>query len=372
MAAFLKRALERRLPPGQRPEGARAARPALRAAAKLRPLHRHQGRSALSAVRNPALAPLRAALARRCPWPSPSAAARFHRAAACRRAPRWPGQVHALHVHHGLQPAADDFARHCEPATLCAARLPVVPLHVVRSMPGTSPAKARKTLRARRRAMRALADGAATHGHRVGTAGAACRRPGRDHCCWPSAAAPACRAGGDAARFERDGMQFAAAAAGACRGRRSRAWLRAASGVALHRRPDQRRHALTRNRIRADVWPALRGAFPHARRARRAAAAHRRAALLDELAATTCGASAPAPRLAALARTAAGAMNALRHWLRATAAAPASLSSAAARSSSHGARALADRGGSCAASRLLGRAAPARAERRRRWRELST
>jgi len=27
---------------------------------------------------------------------------------------KWPGQVHAVHVHHGLQSAADDFASHCE------------------------------------------------------------------------------------------------------------------------------------------------------------------------------------------------------------------------------------------------------------------
>jgi tRNA(Ile)-lysidine synthase len=25
----------------------------------------------------------------------------------------WPGQVRALHVHHGLQAAGDDFERHC-------------------------------------------------------------------------------------------------------------------------------------------------------------------------------------------------------------------------------------------------------------------
>jgi len=35
--------------------------------------------------------------------------------AACAR--RWPGQVLAVHVHHGLQAAADDFERHC--ADLC-------------------------------------------------------------------------------------------------------------------------------------------------------------------------------------------------------------------------------------------------------------
>lgn len=29
-------------------------------------------------------------------------------------AKRWPGQVRAVHVHHGLQVAADDFERHCQ------------------------------------------------------------------------------------------------------------------------------------------------------------------------------------------------------------------------------------------------------------------
>jgi tRNA(Ile)-lysidine synthase len=29
-------------------------------------------------------------------------------------AEKWPGQVHAIHVHHGLQAAADDFERHCQ------------------------------------------------------------------------------------------------------------------------------------------------------------------------------------------------------------------------------------------------------------------
>ncbi|MEY4426861.1 MAG: hypothetical protein RL535_1159, partial [Pseudomonadota bacterium] len=29
-------------------------------------------------------------------------------------AQKWPGQVSAIHIHHGLQAAADDFAAHCE------------------------------------------------------------------------------------------------------------------------------------------------------------------------------------------------------------------------------------------------------------------
>jgi tRNA(Ile)-lysidine synthase len=29
-------------------------------------------------------------------------------------AQKWPGQINAIHIHHGLQDAADDFASHCE------------------------------------------------------------------------------------------------------------------------------------------------------------------------------------------------------------------------------------------------------------------
>ena len=44
---------------------------------------------------------------------------------ACAR--RWPGQVLAVHINHGLQAAASDFEQHCQ--ALCAALQ--VPLHVV-------------------------------------------------------------------------------------------------------------------------------------------------------------------------------------------------------------------------------------------------
>ena len=59
----------------------------------------------------------------------------------------WPNQVHAIHVHHGLQAAADDFARHCR--TACDALR--VPLHVVmvdaRNAPGASPEDAARKAR---------------------------------------------------------------------------------------------------------------------------------------------------------------------------------------------------------------------------------
>ena len=73
--------------------------------------------------------------------------------AAC--AARWPGQVRAFHVHHGLQAAADDFERHCR---ALASRL-AVPLEVLRvdarHAPGESPEDAAR--RARYEAFGALA-----------------------------------------------------------------------------------------------------------------------------------------------------------------------------------------------------------------------
>src|SRR5690606_13972312 len=54
-------------------------------------------------------------------------------------AQRWPGQVHAIHVHHGLQAAAEDFQRHCE--ALCARlQVPLAVCRVdARHAPGQSP-----------------------------------------------------------------------------------------------------------------------------------------------------------------------------------------------------------------------------------------
>jgi tRNA(Ile)-lysidine synthase len=62
-------------------------------------------------------------------------------------AEQYPGQVQAIHIHHGLQAAADDFAAHC--AAFCAALN--VPLHVVhvqaRNAVGDSPEDAARRAR---------------------------------------------------------------------------------------------------------------------------------------------------------------------------------------------------------------------------------
>ena len=60
---------------------------------------------------------------------------------------RWPGQVLAIHVHHGLQAAADGFEQHC--VALCSKL--GVPLRVLRldarPAPGQSPEDAARQAR---------------------------------------------------------------------------------------------------------------------------------------------------------------------------------------------------------------------------------
>ncbi len=62
-------------------------------------------------------------------------------------AQQFPGQVHAIHIHHGLQAAADDFAAHCE---VFCKNLGVA-LHVLRvqaaNAPGESPEDAARKAR---------------------------------------------------------------------------------------------------------------------------------------------------------------------------------------------------------------------------------
>ena len=62
-------------------------------------------------------------------------------------AQRWPGQVRAVHIHHGLQAAADQFVQHCE--TLCARwHVPLVVHHVqAQQASGESPEEAARNAR---------------------------------------------------------------------------------------------------------------------------------------------------------------------------------------------------------------------------------
>jgi len=225
---------------------------------------------------------------------------------------RWPGQVHAIHIHHGLQAAADLFEQHCERA--CASL--GTPLHTVRvdarHAPGASPEDA-----ARRARYQALADAATRHGlktvllaqhadDQVETLLLALSRgaglPGL------AAMAPA---------FERHGMRFERPLL-ALSGRAIRDWL-AAEGIAFVEDPMNADMAFTRSRIRHQLLPALEQAFPQfretfARSARHAAQAQR---LLDGVAAEDFAAMQGRPEIAALQRLPPERQaNLLRHWLR--------------------------------------------------------
>ena len=223
----------------------------------------------------------------------------------------WPGQVRALHVHHGLQAAGDDFERHC--LELCRAL--DVPMDVlkVQAHPaaGQSPQDA-----ARRARYPALARSAAAQGctmvllgqHADDQAETVLLALGRGAGLPGLAAMPE--------RFERDGMAFGrpllAVPAAAMR-----QWL-LAQGQAFVDDPSNQDEHYSRNRLRARLMPALAEVMPHfretlARSARHAAQAQQ---LLDELARDDLQRIGSPPRLRDLqVLSTPRQANALRHWL---------------------------------------------------------
>lgn len=232
----------------------------------------------------------------------------------------WPGQVRALHIHHGLQDAADDFERHCE--ALCEAlNVPLQSLRVqARHAPGESPEDA-----ARRARYAALAHAA---------------REGRAGCVWlghhaddqvetvllalsRGAGLPGLAA--MPARFDRDGMVFERPLL-AVPGELLRQWL-TQEGVYWVEDPSNADTAFTRNRIRHQLLPALAQAFPQyretfSRSARHAAQAQ---ALLEQVAREDLLAMGGEPLIGALqSLTRERQANLLRHWLRQVHAASAS------------------------------------------------
>lgn len=235
---------------------------------------------------------------------------------ACAR--RWPGQVVAIHVHHGLQAAADGFERHC--AALCAEI--GVPLFVrrvdARHGRGESPEQVARALRyqALDAAVRSE-DGTivypsvalAQHADdQVETLLLALSRGAG----LPGLAAMPAERERRGVVYHRPLLALPAAAI--------RAWL-AGQGVAHVEDPSNRNESLTRNRIRARLLPALEAAFPQfretfARSARHLAQAQR---TLDALAQTDLaqvavpdGLTLAGLRALASERQA----NLLRHWFR--------------------------------------------------------
>ena len=234
---------------------------------------------------------------------------------------RFPGQVFAFHINHGLQAAATDFEAHCQQQ--CAAWS--IPLHIAkvaaRNAPGQSPEDAARI--ARYKALAQLAQAASTQiaiktivlaqhaddqvetvvlalSRGAGVAGLAGMRPA-----WEQ--------GG--VRWERPYLATGSAQIG---GAQIRADLRAL-GIAWVEDPTNADHGLTRNRIRAQVAPALVQAFPQfaSTVARSAANAAQAAELLDELAHMDLQATGSPPAIKVLQALSVARMgNVLRYWLR--------------------------------------------------------
>ena len=198
-------------------------------------------------------------------------------------ADKWPGQVVALHVNHGLQSAASEFEAHCQ--TL--SRQLIVPLLVRRveagKQPGQSPEDAAR--RARYKAFAALALVKYAQ-HAIKSIAIAQHADDQIETLLLALSRGSGLAGLSAmpAYWQRDGLHYhrpflQVASADI------RAWL-ARRGIAFVEDPTNVDQQFTRNRIRARVTPALRAAFPHfldtfARSALHAAQAQQ---VLDEVA----------------------------------------------------------------------------------------
>lgn len=230
---------------------------------------------------------------------------------ACAR--RWPGQVLAIHVHHGLQAAADDFEQHC--IALCGQlQVPLTVQRVdARHARGQSPEEAART--ARYQALQAAAAA-----HTIVPASIALAQHADDQV--ETLLLALSRGAGVAglaampAQWQRGGLVWHRpwlAVAGA----EIRRWLQAQQQhwVEDPSNADQR---YTRNRIRAQLLPALEAVFPAFRAtfARSASHAAQAKELLLELAAQDLAQVGNPPQITALqALSLARQANLLRHWL---------------------------------------------------------
>ncbi len=245
-------------------------------------------------------------------------------------AQKWPGQVSAVHVHHGIQAAADDFVTHC--TAFCKhIGVPLQVVHVnARHAAGESPEAAART--ARYRAFQALAGDNIDHkaiksiaigqhaDDQVETLLLALSR---------GAGLPGLSA--MPAQWVRDGINYYRPLLGVSAAA-IRTWLQTQSqlaplrsfqatwtGAAFIEDPTNQDEQFTRNRIRARLLPALEAAFPQFRAtfARSAAHAAQAQTLLEEVAAQDLTQVGQPPTLKALQQLSpARQVNVLRFWLK--------------------------------------------------------
>ncbi len=223
----------------------------------------------------------------------------------------WPGQVSAVHVHHGLQAAGDDFARHCQ--RVCAGLgVPLQVLHVqAQHAPGESPEDA-----ARRARYSALAQAARDTGASAVLLGQHADDQAETLLIALSRGAGLPGLSAMPEKFERHGTVFYRPLLEIPSELLRQELL--AAGQPFVDDPTNTDPRYTRNRLRAQVLPALAQAMPQfrqtfARSARHAAQAQE---LLTELAAQDLLQVGCPPVIAALqGLSPARQSNVLRHWL---------------------------------------------------------
>lgn len=230
-------------------------------------------------------------------------------------AQKWPGQVGAVHVHHGLQAAADDFETHCR--QVCATLN--VPLTVqkvqAQPLPGQSPEDA-----ARRHRYKAFEALALMNQGQVAMPSIALAHHADDQietlllALSRGAGLPGLSA--MPTTWTREGISYHRPLLRVSGGELRR-WL-AGQGAAFVTDPSNVDERYTRNRIRARLLPALEACFPQFRDtfARSAAHAAQAQALLLEVAAQDLAQVGVPPRIKALQLMSRPRLaNVLRHWL---------------------------------------------------------
>jgi tRNA(Ile)-lysidine synthase len=231
---------------------------------------------------------------------------------ACAR--RWPGQVRAVHIHHGLQAAADDFEAHCR--QLCMHL--EVPLAVRRvdadHATGQSPEDA-----ARQARYQALTETVQTEWPGVHDVALAQHADDQIETLLIALSRGAGLPGlaSMPAHWQRQGLHWHRPWL-SVPGAALRQWLQS-QGASWVEDPSNSDERYTRNRIRAQVLPVLAKALPAFREtfARSAAHAAQAQEVLNEVAAQDLAQVGVPPRIQALQQLSrARQALVLRHWLR--------------------------------------------------------
>ncbi len=227
---------------------------------------------------------------------------------------RWPGQVRAVHIHHGLQEAADGFEAHCH--ELCEQL--GVPLLVRRVQAGHAPGQSPEDA-ARQARYAALAEAIQTEWPEVRDVAVAQHADDQVETLLIALSRGAGLPGlaGMPAQWQRLGLNWHRPLL-AVPGAALRDWLRE-RGQAWVEDPTNSDEQFTRNRIRARLLPVLAEAFPAFRDtfARSAAHAAQAQEVLNEVAAQDWAHVGNPPQITALqSLSRARQALVLRHWLR--------------------------------------------------------